>query len=313
MTLRNRWGPMVEKPYQWAGGAKLEEHSRQKHKILREYLARYLAVRCQFPQQTRFRLAIVEGFAGGGRYSCGTAGSPIIFIEELKAATVAFNLKRRSEGMAPLDIECLLILNDADPNAVEALRGNIAPIFAGAKDATTQLHLRVEYMNKAFEVAYPEVKKMIEQGRYRNVLFNLDQCGHSWVERQTLTNIMQSYVSVEIFYTFAIESLLSFLQKSNPGALAKQLNYLGLNDGDLDTLRGQMNKNAWLGAAERLVLEAFQSSAQYVSPFSVNNRVVGGTGSFILQTLTVRDRSTMTSFTATVRHKRILVAQVCIC
>jgi three-Cys-motif partner protein len=44
-------------------------------------VARYLAVRCQFPAQTKFRLAIVEGFAGGGRYKCGTAGSPLIFIE----------------------------------------------------------------------------------------------------------------------------------------------------------------------------------------------------------------------------------------
>jgi three-Cys-motif partner protein len=262
---------MVEKPYEWAGGAKLEEHSKQKHKILREYLARYLEIRCQFPQQTRFRLAIVEGFAGGGRYACGTAGSPIIFIEELRAATEAFNLKRRAEGMAPLDIECLLVLNDSDPDAIEALKGNVAPIVAAAKDATTQLHLRTEYMSKPFESAYPDIKKMIEQGRYRSVLVNLDQCGHSWVERQTLADMMQASASVEVFYTFAIESLLSFLQKSNPAALAKQLSYLGLNANDLDTLKGEMNKNAWLGAAERLVLEAFQSCAQYVSPFSINN------------------------------------------
>jgi three-Cys-motif partner protein len=78
---------MVEKPYRWAAGATLEEHSKRKHKILHEYFARYMAVRCQLPQQERFRLAIVEGFAGAGRYSCGTAGSPVIFIEELRAAT----------------------------------------------------------------------------------------------------------------------------------------------------------------------------------------------------------------------------------
>ena len=262
---------MVEKPYQWTGGATLEEHSKQKHKILREYLARYLTVRCQLPQQTRFRLAIVEGFAGGGRYACGTAGSPIIFVEELRAATEQFNLRRRSEGMAALDIECLLILNDSDPGAVDALKVNIEPVVAAAKEATTQLHLRVEYMTKPFEEAYPEIKKMIEQGRYRSVLFNLDQCGHSLIERQTLADIMRSYASAEIFYTFAIKSLLAFLQQSNPAALAAQLSYLSLTASDLESLQGQMNKNAWLGAAERLVLNAFQSCAQYVSPFSINN------------------------------------------
>ena len=78
---------MVEKRYSWENGVKLEEHTRRKHKILRQYLARYLTVRCALPQQTKFRLAIVEGFAGGGRYDCGSPGSPLIFLEELRFAT----------------------------------------------------------------------------------------------------------------------------------------------------------------------------------------------------------------------------------
>ena len=85
---------MVEKRYEWAAGAVIEEHSRRKHKILREYFCKYLAVRCQIPQQERFRLAVIDGFAGGGRYSCGTAGSPIIFIEELRHAIDAVNAYR---------------------------------------------------------------------------------------------------------------------------------------------------------------------------------------------------------------------------
>ena len=38
---------------QGADGAKLEEHSRRKLKILREYVFDYLTVRCQLPQQQR--------------------------------------------------------------------------------------------------------------------------------------------------------------------------------------------------------------------------------------------------------------------
>ena len=75
---------MAEKPYQWADGAVLEDHSRRKHKILREYFFNYLTVRCQIAQMERFRLAVVDGFAGGGKYHCGTSGSPLIFVEELK-------------------------------------------------------------------------------------------------------------------------------------------------------------------------------------------------------------------------------------
>src|ERR1700692_1985829 len=109
---------MVAKPYVWQDGAELDEHSKRKHKILREYFARYLAVRCQLPQHARFRVAIVEGFSGGGRYSCGSAGSPLIFIEELRAATEAFNLRRASEKMVPLAIECLLVFNDESREAI---------------------------------------------------------------------------------------------------------------------------------------------------------------------------------------------------
>lgn len=262
---------MVTKPYAWETGASLEEHSKRKLKILREYLARYLDVRCQMPQRTRFRLAIVDGFSGGGRYACDTAGSPIIFIEELRAATERFNINRISEGMAPLEIECLLVLNDESHEAIELLNTHARPLLVAVKADVPKLHLQIEYVNKPFEEAYPEIKQLLERGRYQNVLFNLDQCGSSHVERNTLVDIITSFASAEIFYTFAISSLLAFLRKSNPELLAAQLGFLGVALADLSSLEGRMSNEAWLGAAERLVFASFRSCATYVSPFSINN------------------------------------------
>jgi len=262
---------MVEKRYEWADGATLEDHSRRKHKILREYFFNYLTVRCQLPQQSRFRLAIIDGFAGGGRYSCGTAGSPIIFLEELKNATDFVNVQRAAQGLGAIELECLLVLNDADRDVVEILKGNVAPLHGAINEAVPKLHLRVEYLNQTFVNAYPVMKQFLSKGRYRNVLFNLDQCGHSHVDRKTLVDIMHSYPSAEVFYTFAIEALVSFLRKSEPKLLAAQLAYVGLDCNDLKSLEGAMNKNSWLGAAERLVFEAFRTCAPFVSPFSINN------------------------------------------
>jgi three-Cys-motif partner protein len=204
---------MVESRYSWERGVELEEHTRRKHKILREYLARYLAVRCAFPQQSRFRLAIVEGFAGGGRYKGGEPGSPLIFIEELRAAAESFNLKRKDEGMAPLEIECFLILNDAEPGTVATLKSNVEPLVAAIRTDVPRLHLQTAYFEQPFETLYPEIKAILAQGRYQNVLFNLDQYGHSDVRLSTLTDITASFSSAEIFYTFAILSLLTFLAK----------------------------------------------------------------------------------------------------
>ncbi|MGP0057901.1 MAG: three-Cys-motif partner protein TcmP [Beijerinckiaceae bacterium] len=262
---------MVEKPYEWANGATLEDHSRRKHKILRDYFFNYLTVRCQLPQQARFRLAIIDGFAGGGRYKCGNAGSPIIFLEELKKATEFVNVRRAAQGLGVIEIECLLVLNDADRNVVEILKGNLAPLLGAIGQDVNKLHLHVEYLNHSFEEAYPVMKQFLSQGRYRNVLFNLDQCGHRHVDRKTLIDIMRSYPSAEIFYTFAIEALVSFLHKSEPTLLAAQLAYVGLDNTDLKSLEGAMSKNSWLGAAERLVFEAFRVCAPFVSPFSINN------------------------------------------
>ena len=224
---------MVEKRYSWENGAILEEHSKRKHKIVREYFARYLAVRCQLPMQSKFRLAIVDGFAGGGRYKCGSPGSPIIFIEELRLAAEELNVKRQSEGMAPLDIECFLILNDFEPGAINTLEGHLAPILAEIIQNVPKLHLQVEYRSKAFEDAYSEIKERLERGEYKNVLFNLDQCGHSKVELETITDIIASFTSAEIFYTFGITSLLTFLRKSDPKRLAGALDPLGVRVADL--------------------------------------------------------------------------------
>lgn len=262
---------MAEKPYEWADGATLEDHSRRKHKILREYFSQYLTVRCQLPKQERFRLAIVDGFAGGGRYQCGTAGSPLIFVEELKRAIEAVNVQRAAQGMGLIEIECLLILNDHNRDAIEALKGNIAPLQAEIVENVPKLHLRIAYLTEGFEVVYPQMKALLDQGRYRNVLFNLDQCGHSHVQRQTLLDIMRSYHSVEIFYTFAIEALVSFLQKSDPVQLAAQLRPFDIDATNLGALNGAMSKSNWLGAAERLVFETFRTCAPFVSPFSINN------------------------------------------
>lgn len=262
---------MVEKQYSWQTGATLEEHSKRKHKVVGEYVARYLAVRCQLPQQSRFRLAIVDGFAGGGKYRDGSLGSPLIFVNELRKAVESFNARRVVERMSPIDIECLLVLNDFVPDTVALLKENLAPQLANISQNVPRLHVRVEYLSSEFESAYPQIKQLIERGNYQNVLFNLDQCGTSKVDLKTIVDIIGSFASAEIFYTFGIETLITFLNKSDPEALAKKLEPFGVTGSQLAELSQLMNKHAWLGTAEKIVFDAFRGCARYVSPFSIHN------------------------------------------
>lgn len=262
---------MVGKIYEWAEGAVLDDHSKRKHKILQEYFFQYLTVRCQLPQQSKFRLAVVDGFSGGGRYKCGSAGSPVIFLEVLKAALNSININRANQGLGLVTIECLLVLNDADSKVVEVLKNNVAPHLAEIKLTNSNLQIHVEYFSEPFEQVYQKVKVLLSKYRYRNVLFNLDQCGHSHVEKKTILDITRSNPSAEIFYTFAIEALVSFLRKSDPVLVSTQLSAVGLAVEDLSSLEGALHKNSWLGAAERLVFQALKECAPYVSPFSINN------------------------------------------
>lgn len=262
---------MVKKQYDWAGEAILEPHSKRKHEILREYFRQYLSVRCKNPHQEKFKLAVVDGFAGGGRYKCGAAGSPVIFLEELREAIESVNNWRTSNGMKAIEIGCLLIFNDSSVDAINQLKGNIAPLIAEIKECAPKLHLEVEYKNLEFEAAYPHIKQSLIQGRYSNLLFNLDQCGHSLVSHRTLSEIMRLSGSVEAFYTFAIETLLSFLQKSNPAALTVQSKHLGVDLGKRTELQKLLSRQEWLGSAERIVYDSFYTCANYVSPFSIHN------------------------------------------
>lgn len=264
---------MKTEGYSWANGATLDDHSRRKHAILREYFRQYLTVRCQIAQQSKFRLAIVDGFAGGGRYSCGTAGSPILFIEELERTLDEINVRRAAQGMGTVEIDALLIFNDAQKDVTAMLRSHCAPLEAALKAKAAKLHIQIAYFSEEFETAYPGIKQLIVDGRFRNVLYNLDQYGYAGVTLATLQDILRtpSAPSTEVFYTFAIETLLTYLSARDPELLKRQLAKFDITPANMSALEGIMTKNEWLGAAEHLVFDALKSCARYVSPFSIRN------------------------------------------
>jgi three-Cys-motif partner protein len=230
-----------------------------------------LTVKCGLPKQSKFRLAIVDGFSGGGRYRCGTAGSPLIFIEELQRAADGLNIIRATQGASPLVIECLLILNDADKDATDLLRTHVEPYRAAIRENSPQLKLDVAYYNQEFEEVYPEIKALLRAAKIPSVLFNLDPCGHSHVTRSTIVDILGSFKSIEVFYTMMIDTLLAFLKKSDTTELNKQLRHVDLSTDQLGKLEDVASRKEWLGTGEKIVFDAYQRCASFVSPFSINN------------------------------------------
>lgn len=263
---------MVKKTIDWKRGAKLEPHTKKKHAILREYFRQYLITRCQLPRQEKFRIAIIDGFSGGGGYECGSYGSPLIFAKVLIDTEREINLYRIDQGMKPINIECLLILNDADKSAIELVAERLAPLLIEAKESSEHLSIHVEYCNDIFENAYKYIKKRLVVAKCRNVFFNLDQCGYSHVTSEIIRDILSSWVSAEVLLTFMIDSMLAYLSpQGKKSGVPLEPEVKEKIDALLADKEKLLGKREWLGEAEKITYYHLKNCSAYVSPFSINN------------------------------------------
>lgn len=262
---------MVEKPYQWSEGAELAEHSKKKFEVLREYFYEYLLTRCKHPMQRKFRIAIIDFFAGGGVYKCGTEGSPLIFIDTLQKALEEINIKRKSAGAVCVNFECLLIFNDINIDAVSALREVAQPRLAKIKADHPELRLEVLFFNEDFASVKSQAFDLVLQKNFQNILVNLDQCGHSKIDVKTLSDMMNVANSVEVFLTFSIDALNTYLPKSDLAKLKESLRATELEDVEIDEIGEAITTEERLGVAERVVFRSWCRCAKFVSPFSIHN------------------------------------------
>ena len=135
-------------------------------------------------------------------------------------------------------------------------------------------HLEIEpvFLNEKFEAALGKIFAHIKNSGHGNILFNLDQYGHSQVSVKTIRQLMATSESVEIFLTFAIEAFCAYLSAD------EEKNRVSLNGFDaLANLKRALengdliNKPEWLARTEKSVFETWCDCAAFVSPFSIHN------------------------------------------
>ena len=215
----------------------------------------------------RFRLAFVDGFAGAGRYVCGSPGSPVLVLETLKRTCAAINAARAVQGLKAVHIDVLLIVNDATSGVIGLCEENLVPVLGAIRDEEPYLSITLKSFECEFEEVYPQIKETVDRlGFKSSVLFNLDQCGHSQVQLETITDILRSYPAAEVFLTFAIDALISFLPKQDKEELSRRLSLFGVKFNSLYDMEDCMNNQAWLGAAERTVFDTFRGFGGVYKP-----------------------------------------------
>ena len=262
---------MIANHYDWDKGAALAEHSKCKHSILESYFREYLIKRCENPNSQVFKLAIVDGFSGGGIYEGNNLGSPAIFTRTLLDTVKHINHMRAGIGMRKVTIHCFLLVNDKEVELMDKLKEQLASDIAACREENSGVELNVEYSTGKFEDRVNHFVSRVNECGYGSVIYNLDQYGHSHVKRSTITRLMSTTKSVEIFLTYAIGALLTYLSKDDVNLLNRQLKYLDLDAESLKLSDDLIRKPDWLGAIERVVLDHFGMCSLFTTPFSIHN------------------------------------------
>lgn len=226
---------MTESHYLWEPGEKppeIQQHSVAKHKILRAYLLAYFQTLISNPNQEEFRLALVDGFAGGGVYQHAATGdeilgSPFIMLDTVQEAEVMVNQGRHKPVRLNLDYYF-----------VEKHRG--AALFLGeqlkGRGYGGLIGRNVFVQNSTFDEQADSIIEYVKRKspRAARAIFLLDQYGYSKVPTETIRKIITSMPGSEVILTFAVDALLTYVTDEK-GATQTLLNKMGVPE----VLRGR--------------------------------------------------------------------------
>ncbi|MBE9126354.1 MULTISPECIES: three-Cys-motif partner protein TcmP [unclassified Coleofasciculus] len=201
----------------WSGDGsylpKIKPHTKAKHRILADYLERYLVTLCGNNRGKRKTLTFVDGFCGGGMYRdpdnndqlC--EGSPLIMIKTLQKA---LNIIRTEKSKPNYEINEKFIFIDSNEEHIACLKNQIAKV--GLEDYLHNLDI-CEFIVGEFENC---INRYIDETRKRkgSSFFFLDPFGYSDVSMQSIRSII-SLGKSEIIYTYMIEDIIRHLYERN--------------------------------------------------------------------------------------------------
>ena len=193
----------------WVPGSpppEIEEHSLAKLSVLRGYVPSYIHRLCDGSPRDEFKLDLVDGFSGGGRFlhqGQEVSGTPLIMLEEAEAAYARLNERR----VKPLQFDLKFHFADVESDHTKYLSGVLTE-----REFCISQH-QVKVYNRAFEDVAGEIIADIKrrQPRAGRALFLLDQKGFSQVQFGLVRRIFAELANAEVILTFAAETLINYL------------------------------------------------------------------------------------------------------
>lgn len=247
--------------FDWSGGPpELDIHGEAKHGILREYIISYLKVVCQQQRMPEFKIALVDGFSGGGVYKGGEEGSPLVLLRAVDEAE-------------------FLINNSRTPTARINIRANH---YFVEKNSHNYIYLRESIKNSEYKSRIDKTLFLYE-GEFRQhlrtvvnhirqtaprggggAIFFLDQTGYTDVSIQDIQYIRTNLPQSEIIVTVGIDWLIDFIEdEARLRSITRSMGisqYLDINE----IVRIKKEKPVeWRSVIESRFSVAFQEAAQY--------------------------------------------------
>lgn len=175
---------MSDKYKEWEQGGLvvLDEHSRAKHDLLRTYVERYLEILCQRYGIPRFKITLVDGFAGGGLYQDGELGSPLVLLQAVESAEAKINGFRQKE-----------MIIDAHYYFIEKGRKTFSTLCGILQESRykDKINKTIFLKNGLFEEHVHTIVVNIRKRSPRGarVIFFLDQTGYSQIHPRLVSDI----------------------------------------------------------------------------------------------------------------------------
>lgn len=263
---------MADPHHDWRVGEPepiIRAHSLAKHRVLEQYLLRYVDVLTSNLRIPEFRLTLVDGFAGGGLYRDWQTkerrfGSPLLMLRAMRDANVSAQT-RRSRKDFHLDVEYFFV--EKSPDAFAFLQAVI-------RDSEFR-HLapdRVKLFNDEFiNCVHPIINHIRNRGRGSRAIFLLDQCGYAEVPFLAIREILSTLGNAEIILTFAADSLIDYLGAQN--SMQPTLTRLGLDLTPEQLMSAKQHANWRLAIQILLHRELIKNSgAKFFTPFFVRSK-----------------------------------------
>jgi three-Cys-motif partner protein len=262
---------MTHENHSWHLGSpppEIRPHSIAKHRVLRQYLEKYVRVLTSNKRIPEMRLTLIDGFAGGGIYRRSDngeqhRGSPFVLFEAMKNA----NTDIQEGRIKPFQLEVEYFFVEKDREAFEYLKHAVKNSEFAA-EATKNAH----FLNETFADCCSRIEERIEtRARGGRAIFVLDQFGYSDVPLPLIRSILRRLPNAEVLLTFATDSLIDYL--SNSEQTMKNLDRVGISlpTNELSAIKAQQD---WRRAIQFLLHQEIKdkTEAKFYTPFFIRSQ-----------------------------------------